>query len=292
MRKLACLLISVWLVGGQALSGCSVFFAFDGKSALAGDNEDYFDHPDTQMWTVPGTGNSYGTVYFGFGRGAYPVGGLAVTARIRQAMAGLVPVSRLSAEDTYGLPLQGMNEKGLFCGGAETETVPEVWSHAGMPKFDGDITDLILRHAASVPEALQLAERYNFWIPEGNLLCADAAGRSFILEAGGAVLRGNGRYQIATNFLQSLHPAQKRLDQRYRVLNNRLGQAPELSLELIRSLLEAAQQGVTQYSVAFDLKNLKMQVYQRRDFARAVTISLKDELAKGPRAAPISMLFE
>lgn len=292
MRKLACLLISALLATGQPLSACSVFFAFDGKSALAGDNEDYFDHPHTQMWTVPRTEDAYGTVYFGFGRGSYPVAGVAMTARMRQAMAGLFPVSELSVEDTYGLPMQGMNEKGLFCGGAETELVPEGWSHPGISRFEGDITDLILRRAANVREALQLIEQYNYWVPEGNLLCADASGDSFILEAGGVVRRGSGGYQIATNFLQSRHPSQKRLDQRYRILDGGLRDRPELSVDLVRTLLEAAQQGITQYSLVFDLTNLNVQVYQRRDFKRAVTIRLIDELAKGPRAAQISTLFE
>jgi penicillin V acylase-like amidase (Ntn superfamily) len=292
MRKLACLLISALLLTGQTLSACSVFFAFDGKSALAGDNEDYADHPPTQMWTVPRTEGSYATVYFGFGRGAYPKDGAALSARIRQAMAGSLPLSEVSIEDAYGLPMQGMNEKGLFCGGAETEIVPSQWSHAGLPKFEGDIMDLILRHAASVPDALQLTERSNYWMPEGNLLCADATGDSFILEAGGGVLRGNRRYQIATNFLQSVHPDQKKTDQRYSILDSRLSPGPALSLELIGSLLDNVKQDITQYSAVFDLANLKVQVYQRRDFRRAVTIRLMDEWAKGPTSAPIRTLFE
>jgi len=190
MRKPACLLISALLVTGQTLAACSVFFAFDGKSALAGDNEDYFDHPLSQMWTVPRTENSFGAVYFGFGGGAYPVGGVALTARMRQAMAGLIPVSELTVEDAYGVPMQGMNEKGLFCGGAETEIVHDDWSHPGIPEFKGDVADLIVRHAASVPDALQLIGHYNYWLPEGNLLCADASGDSFILEAGGLCFGG------------------------------------------------------------------------------------------------------
>jgi hypothetical protein len=151
---------------------------------------------------------------------------------------------------------------------------------------------LILRHAASVADALQLVERYNYWLPEGNLLCADASEDSFILEAGGAVLRRTGGYQIATNFLQSLHPIQKKRDQRYRILDGRLSQGPELSLDLARSLLEAAQQDITQYSLVFDLTNRKVRVYQRHDFKRAVTIRPTDEWTKGARVAQISALFE
>src|ERR1700722_6531401 len=104
MRKLACLLVSALLLTCQTLPACTVLFAFDGKSALAGDNEDYFDHPATQMWTVPKTASSYAAIYFGFGRGEYPAGGASLSGRVRQAIAGLIPVTELKIQDTYGLP--------------------------------------------------------------------------------------------------------------------------------------------------------------------------------------------
>jgi hypothetical protein len=60
-----------------------------------------------------------------------------------------------------------MNEKGLFCGGAETEIVSEDSSHAGLPRYDGIVTDLILRKAANVRDALQLLESHDYWMREG-----------------------------------------------------------------------------------------------------------------------------
>jgi hypothetical protein len=124
------------------------------------------------------------------------------------------------------------------------------------------------------------------------LLCADRSGESFILEAGKVVLRGTGRYQVITNFLQSPNSADKNSDRRYKIVDGRLSQGPKLSADLVRSLLHDTQQGITQYSTVFDLTNLDLQIYQRRDFSKAVTIRLPDELAKGPRAAEIRALFE
>jgi hypothetical protein len=291
VKKFLCLFAVAVLLASQPLPACTVFFAFDGKLAIAGDNED-LDHPYTQMWTIPSTRSTYGVVYFGFGRGQYPTGGVFLTDRARQAMSGSIPLDQLKAEDTYGIPQQGMNEKGLFCGGAETEIVSEDSSHAGLPRYDGIVTDLILRKAANVRDALQLLESHDYWMREGQLLCADRSGESFILEAGKVVLRGTGRYQVITNFLQSRNSADKNSDRRYKIVDGRLSQGPKLSADLVRSLLHDTQQGITQYSTVFDLTNLDLQIYQRRDFSKAVTIRLPDELAKGPRAAEIRALFE
>lgn len=120
-------------------------------------------------------------------------------------MAGSIPIDQLKAEDTYGIPQQSMNEKGLFCSGAETEIVPEDSARAGIPRYDGVVTDLILRQAASVPEALQLLKSRDYWMREGQLLCADRSGESFILEAGKVVLRERAVFRsLPTSFSREI----------------------------------------------------------------------------------------
>jgi hypothetical protein len=290
VKKFLCLAAFALLPACKPLSACTVFFAFDGKLAIAGDNED-FDHPYTQMWTVPATENSYGVVYFGFGQGEYPAGGATLTARARRVIAGALPFSDLTIEDSYGSPQQGMNEKGLFFGGAATEMVHADASRA-RKTYQGVLVDFVLRHAANVKEALHLIESYDFPSPEGQLLFADRYGNSFIFEAGNVVLPGTGRYQIITNFLQSREPGEKSRDRRYKIVDRRLSQGPELSRDLARALLQQAQQAITQYSTVFDLTNIDVQIYQRGQFGQAVTIHLANELAKGPRATEIRRLFE
>ena len=92
-------------------------------------------------------------------------------------------------EDTYGYPQQGINEKGLFFGGAQTEIVLSV---DRKPRFDGVVVDHILRHCKNVQEALRVIQAYDFPAPEGQLLFADPMGQSFIWEAGGAIIDGDG----------------------------------------------------------------------------------------------------
>ena len=67
--------------------------------ALAGSNEDWGD-PNTQMWFVPATKDTYGMVYFGFGRGEYPKGGVP-SRKLTIPEGG---ITRINPVDLYGFP--------------------------------------------------------------------------------------------------------------------------------------------------------------------------------------------
>jgi hypothetical protein len=283
----ALIAVGLQLATLQPLLGCTVFVASDGKVTFAGDNED-FDHPYTQMWTVPGTSDTYGVVYFGFGRGEYPTGGASLSERARQALAGSIPLSEVGIRDLYGYPQQGINEKGFFFGGAATEVVP---FGGGKGQYAGVLVDYILKHCRNVDEVLQLIKRYDFPSPEGQLLFGDSTGRSFIWEAGGAVILGNENFQIITNFLQSRHPEDRKRDRRYRITDDELRTASVISGDFVRSILSKTQQSITQYSTVFDLTHLTVSVYHQGDFWKAVTVDIREQVRKAPRSVPIVALF-
>ena len=90
------------LIANKTGVACTVFFAFDGKLAIAGDNEDWAD-PNTQIWFVPATKDNYGIVYFGFGRGEYPKG---VISHQKLDIPG-GDITKVRPDDLYGLP-QGL----------------------------------------------------------------------------------------------------------------------------------------------------------------------------------------
>src|SRR5262245_6914450 len=117
LRSMAVLLVFL-LIAGTPGHACTVFFAFDGKVALAGSNEDWSD-PNTQVWFVPATKDSHGIVYFGFGGGEYPRGGVS-RHKLQIPDEG---ITKIRPEDLYGLPQGGMNEKGLFFDGASTDVI-------------------------------------------------------------------------------------------------------------------------------------------------------------------------
>jgi hypothetical protein len=73
------LVLAFLVIAGRPSLACTVLSAFDGRVALAGSNEDWAD-PNTQVWFVPATKDTYGIVYFGFGRGEYPPAALRATS--------------------------------------------------------------------------------------------------------------------------------------------------------------------------------------------------------------------
>jgi hypothetical protein len=75
IRVTVCIgVVLVAFVASQSvLKACTAFFAFDGRVAIAGQNEDW-DDTNTQYWSVPKTSTTLGVLYFGFGRGDYPQG--------------------------------------------------------------------------------------------------------------------------------------------------------------------------------------------------------------------------
>ena len=132
------LLLALLFAADSSVAACTVFVAFEGKLALAGNNEDWGD-PNTQMWFVPATKDNYGIVYFGFGRGEYPKGGIS-SRKLKIPEGG---ITKINPADLYGLPQGGMNEKGLFFDGASTEVV-KVPSVPGKKVYEGRLEDLIL----------------------------------------------------------------------------------------------------------------------------------------------------
>src|SRR5262249_25808428 len=189
--------LALLVISNTRASACTVFVAFDGKVALAGSNEDWAD-PNTQMWFVPATKENYGIVYFGFGRGVYPPGGVS-----RQPLK--IPaegITKINPEDLYGLPQGGMNEKGLFFDGASTDVI-KAPPAPGKKAYDGRLEDLILRKCATVAEVLKLLETYAFNSIQGQWMFADKTGDSVIIEADGAIVPKKGDFQVMTNFLPS-----------------------------------------------------------------------------------------
>jgi hypothetical protein len=54
---------------------CTIIYASDGETALAGNNEDWNDlFP--RIWFVPGKNGKFGRIYFGFNVQKYPQGGV------------------------------------------------------------------------------------------------------------------------------------------------------------------------------------------------------------------------
>jgi penicillin V acylase-like amidase (Ntn superfamily) len=269
-----------------AATGCTVFYVYDGKLALAGDNEDWH-HPHSQVWFVPATKDNHGIVYFGLGLGEYPDGGIYLP-KVKIPEGG---VTKIDSTALYGFPQGGMNDQGLFFGGAGTDLLNPKMPAPGKKMPEGFIADLILRKCATVEDVVKFLEPYDVGLPQGQLLFGDKAGDSLILETGNVIIRKKGNHQVITNFRQSQVKPERIDCSRFKMVTKTLAEKPPATVDLCRTLCKKAGTSGTLYSTVFDMTHGEVYIYNRYDFNRVVKLNLQEELRKGPRAVTLASLF-
>ncbi|MAF12100.1 hypothetical protein CMK11_16775 [Candidatus Poribacteria bacterium] len=251
---------------------CTIFYAFDGDVALAGNNEDS-SNPRTKVWFVPRTGGEVGGREFRAGHGRTYFG-----------------------YDNW-LPEGAVNDQGLFFDAVAVDVV-RMAEQAGKPLFEGNLVDAFMAECASVRDVERFLTRYSFhdggW--NGAYLVGDRHGDSAVIEPFGAwaVLRRRGRFQIATNFWQSQTKPEERVCGRYHIAEEMLGAADSFSVELFRSVLSAVHQErftQTLYSNICDLCTGLVYLYNFHNFEDVVVLDTTAELQKGAHGIDLPSLF-
>jgi len=245
---------------------CTIIYASDGRTTLAGNNEDY-KSPFGTIWFLPTEKGKFGRVYFGWRSG------------------GVI------------WPQGGMNDQGLFYDGATAENVV-VPRDPSKPRYDGALILKAMEECSTVEEVLKLFDRYDVsgsW--GGQYLIGDRFGNSAIIEPQ-SIIRKKGKYQIVTNFYQSKIKPEDITDTRYRMAAEMLDKSEKISADLFRRILNAVHweeysgsMTVTLYSYICDLKKREIYIYHFHDFEDVVKINLRDELKKGERSQSIVSLF-
>jgi tetratricopeptide (TPR) repeat protein len=246
---------------------CTLIYASDDRTALAGTNEDWTNHFN-DIWFLPPEKGKFGRVYFGYNFNG---------ERIAQG---------------------GMNDQGLFYDGASAETVARPPRDPSLVPPPDDIHLKAMEECSSVEEVLKLYERYHMSVGDGQLMYGDRFGDSVIMEATGNVIRKQGRYQIATNFFQSRIEPKNITDARYLMADNLLRQSKDISVDSFRRILNATHweeysesMTVTLYSYICDLKKGDVYIYHFHNFEDVVKMNLHEELRKGERYISILSLF-
>jgi hypothetical protein len=239
--------------------GCSLIYATDGELMFGGNNEDSLD-PLAKVWFIPGEAGSFGRAYFGF-------------------------------EDYHAQG--GMNDQGLFFDALSLDEVIPV-DGAGKQEYQGNLVDKIMSECATVGCALRIFEQYHRWdVWFWQFFFGDATGESAIVEPQ-AVIRQQGGYQVATNFLQSITPPEVRSDRRYQTATERLESMDELSVESMRDVLDAVHlngAASTVYSNVYDLNNKIIYLYYFHNYDDVVVLNLEEELAQGYHTYDLPSLF-
>lgn len=231
---------------------------------LVGNNEDR-NHPETIVTFIPASDKYYGRVIFGY-------------------------------DDM--LVQGGMNDQGLFIDG--NSLAPTGWKpDPNKPMFRGSVILVILGTCATCEDVKAFFEKYNFpALEQARLPVADRSGASMVVEYGqGRVqfVKSDTWYQIATNFVMSNVKDGNYPCWRYRAADEIMSGAKELSVELIRDVLDKTHQegrALTVYSNIYDLKKGIIYVYNLRNFEEVIVMNLNEELKKGQRRLELPRLFK
>lgn len=252
--------------GLDSRQSCTIIYASDSKIALAGNNEDY-TNPFGTIWFIPADSEKFGRVYFGW------------------------------RSEGRNIPQGGMNDQGLFFDGATAENIV-VPHDSSKPRYESNLTFKAMEECSTVEEVVKLFDRYdNGGTWNGQYLFGDRFGNSVIIEPN-TIIRKNGKYQIVTNFLQSKIKPENITDKRYRIASELFEKTENISIDLIRRILNATHweeysgsMTVTLYSYICDLKKGDIYIYHFHNFDEVVKINLKEELKKGERFQSILSLF-
>lgn len=268
-------------------ASCTIFSASLGNTVLFGNNEDFYKK-DTYLWTDPADDNKFGCIYLGF-------------------------------EDFSHQG--GINEKGL-CFDANALPDSKINLHPELespPFYEAPYQDyliwlpvLILRKAANVEEAIQIAEKYqrSNWYPDEGMISyqlnfADAFGNAVVMsvatngELAFSRKEKDENYLISTNYNKAnpenaMEYPCKRYQTTYAMLS-KIRLEDELTVDYFKSILDSVhQEGIfntTLYSNIFDLKKGIIYLYYWHQFDEVVKINVKDELAKGKVYINIKDLF-
>jgi hypothetical protein len=273
MRKtliLSAILFSFFME--DSIFACTAFIAVDGDTVLVGGNEDPNKNYPIKLKFEPAEKEKYGRVYFIY-------------------------------KDE--IPQTGINDQGLmFDYFATPFSSPKVTVDKQKTEFNGLLMNKALKKCATVKQVLKFIDKYNLGFLKHykcQVFIADSTGASAIIE-GDNILRGNGKYQIVTNFHQSSVPVNKKPCEWYRIGCDRyktaltmLKDQQNISVDGFRKVLAATcVEGLlaeTLYSYIYDFKQGLLYVYYLHNFKKAAVINLKDELKKEKHAYDLSSLI-
>ena len=259
MFKTPYILLCFFLSAANPGTACTALYVQAGDRILVANNEDS-GHPETRIWTVPAGRGKYGRLYFGF--------------------------SDLSAQG-------GINERGLWF---DAFGLPATaLEKAEGEYYPGDLQDLLMSECATVDDVIVMLKSYNrSAMTRYQWMFGDSTGKSVIIE-GDAVIFGQGAYQIATNFRQSIHPGGKGFDcLRYRIASEMLAREPDPDIAHLRAILSATHSegsDPTVYSYIADLSKGLVHVYHFHDFEQSLVLNVQEMIGKGNQVYALPQLF-
>ncbi len=255
MKRL--IILTVILLLTHIASACTLFWANRNNQILCAKNMDW-SNPDSRMLFIPASDGKYGRVYFGIA-------------------------------SSYGFTnTSGMNEMGLWYGGASLPERTDIFNTYNKPRWDYELIEKVMEECATVDEAIEIFSQY--WEPHwnGHSLIADRYGNCAVIEYGEQdviILQADKNYQMLTNFyLCDTINSRWYNCYRYNVSKTMLEESPDISFALFRDIAKATHakgEFQTVLTTIHDLKSGNIQLYYMHNFQEYLTINLSEELEKG-----------
>ena len=281
-KKLVSILVMTLLIGTvvsavNSVSACTGFTASEGENVLVGNNFDWSLDFNVYMNVLTAEEGKNGLVLFDM---YWPWFG-----------------------DPNGvLPIQGMNDQGLFYDTYFTPYLEPVNSN-DKPFFNSEDPDYnkygwmgilpyCLAKCSTVSEVLDIIDQYNLkdWT-KGQCFFVDKNGDSVIIE-GDSIIYKDGDFQVITNFLQS-HPGLGDYPcSRYDTAVSMLEDMTELPVDYFTSICDATHQSSSIFSNIYDLKQEKIWIHYFYNYNKVYEIDLNEELEKGESRTFLGTLFE
>jgi len=204
----------------------------------------------------------------------------------------------------HTLPIQGMNDQGLF---VDTYMTPEhPVDYSGKPLFFDDedpeyynnsLYAYCLAKCSTISEVLDVyLNQYDQWWPDGisqgQIMFADANGDSIIIEDYDTMIYREGDFQVVTNFLQSDPGLGGYPCWRYDKAVSMLENMTDLSVDYFTSICDATHVDNSVFSNVYDLKQEKIWTYHFYDYDNVLEIDLNEELSNGYSRTYLGSLFE
>lgn len=268
-EKRICLAFILGLLALQTLNACTIFIANDGKNVWVGNNEDDDPTKNYRLWFVPAKSNEHGYMVWG----------------------GVL--KGLAEKMSHKFPEGGINEQGLFIDAAALPQKILIKKEASKKDWKGYIIRDILKSCKTVQEALAFISAYNLVEQEkAQIFVADATGDYAIVHANYVIKKQDNNFSL-TNYC--LNDGQQHICWRRSVVDKLLKSVSEYDLNTVKTALEKSAQtdfyNKTNFSIAANLKEGVIHLYQKNDFTTVKTLNVKEIIAKGDRSEDMSTFF-
>jgi len=264
--------ITLIILASSSVSACTGFTATYGETTLVGNNNDWWD-PDIHVKIHPPKDGKHGTII---------------------------------VESKYALPWDpdninkcgGMNDQGLFYEKFNNYPmklpIKSFYKRVYRPIFE--LENYCLDHCSTVDEVIEIFQKYNlmFMSPYQSFF-VDKNGDAVIIE-GDEFIYKNGKYQVVTNFLQSVTAPDDITCRRYKTAVSMLENMSTLSVEYFTSILDAVHIDFvgccTQDSQVYDLTHGKVYFYFSHLYDKCIVFNLTEEFQLGEHSYYVPTLFE